>query len=264
MRLISSLPAPRRALSRTTFGAALLCGASLLLFANPAAAQIEIIDEHIDIGTLYEGGVLSLIADNDDTGEEFTNPAADLLFVLGDNAQTPRNASPQFDFIGTGAGQPTWVSAGVDTAGDNLPLIGLAAESVSSGLFADDAITISLLSYVGPGQFSGYYFDSGSLIVAFATANGITAADQGIVFAEDEHQDYFMTFTAPGSYSLTFQASGTLLSTGGLVTSSPTTYNFRVGTLASDTAAPEPGSLALIGFAALGGIAYRHRRRAAK
>jgi surface-anchored protein len=66
------------------------------------------------------------------------------------------------------------------------------------------------------------------------------------------HTDYNWAFTAPGSYTVAFEASGTLTGVG-VVGSGPVSYRFQV--------VPEPATIALFASgAAMLGLASRRQK----
>jgi surface-anchored protein len=225
----------------TTYALALLS----LGLVSPALAQTTIWDHHVDIGIDYTilGGWDLHIHDEDDMVEY---DPADAILGVGPQAQQPRPAGAQFDFIGAGAGDPVWILPQVQDPALNF--LGLAAEELdpddlfedwdpdgAGGVASARWFQFDLVSVNGPGDFSVWL--NGGPSVAFATSNGITSADRAFVLAGG-HTDYNWAFTQPGTYEVSFTATG-MLAGGTLSTSAPATYTFLVA------AAPEPASLAL-------------------
>jgi surface-anchored protein len=224
-----------------------LCVLALLavMMTRPALSQPVIWDHHADIGvdyTLLSGWNLH-IHDEDDMVEY---DPADAILGVGVEALQPRPVGAQFDFIGVGAGDPVWILPQVQNP--SLNFLGLAAEELdpddlfedwdpdgSGGVASARWFRFDLVSVVGPGDFSVWL--NGGPSVAFATSDGVTSADRAFVLAGG-HTDYNWAFTQPGTYEVSFTATGTLAG-GTLSTSAPATYTFLVA------AAPEPASLAL-------------------
>lgn len=214
------------------------------------------------------------------------------LFV-GTNTLTARNASSAFNFIGVGAGQQFYYLP--QTQQPNRLYLGVGAEDNTPGApnapisyrLTDSRVNqptgvdpdanlapwlrLQLLSFSGPagGQFSVWNGDASSISqsnqnvnqVWMATSDGV-GTDDSLYIINGSHVHFNWAFTQPGTYNLVLQASGFL---GGsptnpdlLSASDPTTYTFVVEPI------PEPTSMVLIGTTALGGIAWRRRRRESK
>jgi surface-anchored protein len=228
--------------------------------ASPTLAQPTIWDHHVDIGINYTalGGWDLHIHDEDDLTEYAPGEA---FLGVGWQAKQARPAGAQFDFIGVGAGAPVWILPQVQDPALNF--LGLGAEELdpdnlfqdwdpdgAGGLASARWLQINLVSMTGPGQFSAW-LNGAPPTVGFATSDGIGATDVTYILAGG-HTDYNWAFTQPGTYELTFTATGTLAG-GAVSTSAPATYTFVVAE------GPEPATLALC-LVALP-LAARLRRR---
>ena len=157
----------------------------------------------------------------------------------------------QWSFLG-GAGSETWILPGAPTAG--LMLLGLAAEEIAPGTFVNDEITFTLKGVTGPGAFAAFDLDPfNDPIVWFNSADGISGTDVATVTAGG-HADVNWAFSAPGDYTITFEASGISV-LNGATTSGNVDYLFRV------EAVPEPATGALAGVGALALWWGRRNRR---
>lgn len=256
--------------------AALLALGTLVLAAPASRAQIDpnaIVarTEHVDIGVGFGDGALDLHIHSDpvpltndpaDTGEYSTN---EVLLHVADGGFT-RPAGDAFNFIGVPAGAPILVLPQNQAAG--ILFLGFGGEELPLGTFVNNTVTLSLVSVVGPGQFSVYTSSDSGPIRRMATSDGIGADDFLNVLA-GSHAHHNLVFTAGGYYAVTFTATGTLTA-GGTVTDTQT-YYFGAGTgndnpaaaaaALNNAAAPEPGSLALIGFVGAGALGTAVRRR---
>lgn len=215
--------------------------------------------DHGDVGVNYESGAWDLhwhlgpnaIVDgspvgNAPEGEEF-EPGDITAFVADPSLNRPAGA--QWDPIGVGTGEGFWLLP--QSEDPAKPFLGIAAEELETGIFANDQVTLALTGLTGPGDFSLWQTDGFGTPTFFMSSSdgGIDAADSVLLNA-GAHAHYNWGFTAPGLYEVTFTASGDLV--GGGPTSGTGTYSFLV--------APEPGSLALLGIGAIGLL--RRTRRA--
>lgn len=177
--------------------------------------------------------------------------------VVGSNVLTSGNSSLPPPY----AGSPIYL-LGQTSAGAALrPFLGFGAESIDGGVFLNDTLRLSLVSFTSSsgGQFVQYTNGSAGS-PAINTADGLSSNDGIDLFALG-HDHYNLGFTTAGVYDLTFQATGTLLS--GETISTTDTFRFLVNTNANTAATPEPASLAMVGLG-LGivgaGAAWRSRR----
>lgn len=225
--------------------------AGLLSAGLQTHGQTVLQNDHVDIGIAYEDGAWDLHVHDEANDVEYEPGEAALQVNAG--AQTTISTNPLFSFLGA-AGSPTWILPAVQDPG--LLFLGFGAEEIESGLFVGDTLTMHLRGVGGPGAFALFDFDglTGDPRVFMNSRDGLSASDQYVV-AAGGHSHLNWAFSAPGTYTVSFEASGTLAD-GNLFTSSgPVDYTFQV--------VPEPSSWALLGVGALGLVFFKNRRRAA-
>lgn len=226
-----------------------LMSAGLLGSSTALHAQAVLTTEHADIGLAYEDGAWDLHV-HDETNDIEYDPGEAILQV-GSGAETTVSANPLFNFLGA-AGSATWILPAVENPG--LLFLGLGAEEIESGVFADDTLSIHLRSVTGPGTFAAFSFDgiTGNPLVVMNSGDGVTGNDL-VVLPTGGHTHLNWAFSAPGTYTVSFEASGTLVAGNAFVTSGPVDYTFQV--------VPEPSTWALLGASLTGLVLWQLRRR---
>lgn len=222
---------------KTLTGNAIILGA--LVLAAGAQAQTILSSGHVDIGIAYEDGAWDLHAHDHASDAEFEPGAVTLTLNEASARPVPSNAS--FSFLGS-PGSTVYVLPQVEE--DGLLFLGLAAEEIAAGAFTGDLIRMSLRSVSGPGNFSVYSVNGfGTAIPHMTSGNGI-GADDFYNVSSASHSDLNWAFSAPGLYTIGFEASGTH-AIDGPTASGVVNYTFEV--------IPEPtaGALLLAGGALL-------------
>jgi surface-anchored protein len=226
----------------------LLLTALLAIGAPFAPAQVRLATEHVDIGVNYEAGEWDLHV-HDETNDAEYEPG-DAILQVGAEAQTTVPANALFNFLGA-PGSPVWILP--NTQNPNLLFLGFGAEELEEGLFAGNLVNLRLHSVSGPGHFAVFDFDSfGNPLVIMNSRDGFSAADT-FGAAPGGHSDMNWAFSELGTYTVNFEASGTLVDGGVFTSSGPVGYTFEV--------VPEPGTLALLGLAAAGALVCHAKRR---
>ncbi|HMP82093.1 MAG TPA: choice-of-anchor M domain-containing protein [Verrucomicrobiota bacterium] len=221
--------------------------AALMTTGVSTQAQTPITEGHVDIGIAYEDGSWDLHVHDEENDIEYE--PVDAVLVVGPAGQATVPAGSQWSFLGT-TGSAYWQLPDSDTPG--LPFLGIGAEEIGGGVFVDDLITLTLTGWSGPGNFSLFTVDEfGDLATLWmGTHDGISAADAIQVLAGG-HSHYVWAFTQPGDYTLTFEASGTLVAGNTFTSSGGVDYQFQV--------IPEPGIATLLGLG-VACVAFLRRR----
>lgn len=223
------------------------CLAAIALTSLSLTAQTVFDEGDTDIGIGYdivEGWDLHVHQEEPPPGIEVE--AADALLQVNASAQTV--APPGHGFLGS-AGSPVWLLPQNNTAG--LLYLGWATEEITDGVFVNDEVTLTLKSVSGPGNFSVFSSTLLGPTVLMDSSDGIGALDR-LVLATGTHEHYTVGFTAPGDYTVAFEASGTLVDGNLFTTSGDVDYFFTV--------VPEPTTAALAGVGTAAVLLARRRR----
>jgi surface-anchored protein len=223
---------------------------ALVLAGLPAGAQTILSTEHVDVGVNYADGEWDLHV-HDETNDAEYEPG-DVILRVNAAAQTTVPDNPLFNFLGAPGG-PVWILP--NTQNPDLLFLGIGAEELESGLFVGDSVTLRLHGLSGPGHFALFDFNSlGEPLALMNSRDGFSAADAFTVIPGG-HSDLNWAFSAPGLYTLSFEASGTLADGNRFTSSGPVDYTFEV--------VPEPGTWTLLALC-LGGAWLMARRRRAR
>jgi surface-anchored protein len=222
--------------------------AILMGLATASRAQTPLSEGHTDIGIAYDPllNEWELHVHHEETDTEYF-PATDALLLVKDEARTLVPAGAEWSFLGT-AGSEFWELPQVENP--NLLFLGFGAEEIAPGVFANDQLTLSLKGVTGPGEFAVYDTGGFNPVVWMNSRDGIDASDSRVI-PVGLHQDLNWAFSAPGDYTILFEASGTSL-LNGATSSGNIAYLFHI--------VPEPSVLTLAA-AGCGLLALSRRRR---
>jgi surface-anchored protein len=226
--------------------------AALLTTGLASQAQTILTNQHADIGVAYEDGAWNLHIHNETQDIEYSPPSGlnGAILQVGSAAAGTVPANPLFSFLGT-AGSPVWILP--NTQNPSLIFLGFGAEELETGLFVGDSVSLALHSISGPGEFAVFDFDIfGNPVELMNSRAGSTATDS-VSLVAGAHNDMNFAFSAPGTYTVNFEASGTLVDGNVFTASGPVGYTFEV--------VPEPSSMALAGVGALALWLVRRTKR---
>jgi surface-anchored protein len=202
--------------------AAVLAAALSLVVAAAVPAQaatVTLTSGHVDVLDVdYTAGTLALTV-NDDVAER--NPA-DVVFQVPAAAKITVPSGSAWSFLGT-AGGTAWVLPQGNTSG--LLWAGWNTAEVPSGVFQSNSVTFRLNSFTGPGHVSVYTVSSGTPTRLFDSSNGLPDT-RTVTYNTHTHANW--GFTAAGTYTLDFEVTGKLISTGATVTTGVKAFTFTV------------------------------------
>jgi surface-anchored protein len=182
-----------------------------------------VLDEgHVDgFAVAVDDGEFDLHVHDDVYGVE-RSPAETVLHARP-GSQTSIPANPAYSFLGA-AGADIWVLPQVQDS--DLLWLGWETEEIPTGILQGNALQWKLMEVDGPGSF--HIFTTGALgqpTVLFDSDDGLPDT---VSLPVGTHAHGNWTFGAPGQYTVTFQAIGTLAD-GTPLDSGPVDYTLTVG-----------------------------------
>ncbi|MGC5311510.1 choice-of-anchor M domain-containing protein [Micromonospora zamorensis] len=202
-------------------------GVALVATALPAQAAttsaVVFNTGHLDlVDVAYEDGTLEVGVHDEDNDIEYG--ADEVKLIVKRQAKVTVPADPAYAFLGTPGVSRVWVLPQIENT--NLIWPGIAAEEIEAGVFAGDALTLSVQSVTGPGQLAIYTEDAvGQPAILADSGDGLPDA---IPVTAGDHTHANWAFDKAGTYCVTVRATGTLAATGQQVTSAPATLRFAV------------------------------------
>lgn len=197
--------------------------AGLILAAQPASAALVTLSQgHVDVIDVNLAGGAFTVKVEDATGATpVERDPADVILDVKAEAETTVPSGSQWSFLGP-AGSTVWVLPRVQDP--DLLWAGWNTEDVAAtGLTG--APNLSLLSVTGPGALVVYRPNGISPpTVLFHSGNGLPDT---LAVAAGTHAHETWAFTAPGTYTATFEVTGTLAG-GGAATPGRATLTFTV------------------------------------
>lgn len=197
--------------------------AALVALAAPTYAA-DLSEGDVDIGIAYEDDAWDLHVHDHDNDIEYEPDEAVLQVVP--EAETTVPINPNYSFLGS-PGDPVWVLPQVEEEG--LLALGFGLEELEAGVFLTDHVTLNLVGLSGPGQMAVYTTDpfGEPEDIYFNSGDGIGPSDF-VALEAGSHSHANWAFSAPGTYEVTFEASGTLVEGNTFTSSGPVTYTVQV------------------------------------
>lgn len=229
-------------------------GIALLLAGSLGAQGQAILNEgHADVGIDYDdtANTWNLHVHDEEHDQEYAPPSLAVHYVKNlAHGTVPTGA--QWSFLGT-AGSDLWTLPNVQNP--DLLFLGFGAEELTTNTFLGDQFRMTLKSVTGPGSFTVYDTDAfGSPVALLNTRDGITGVDF-VTLAAGAHRHANWAFSAPGEYSVVFEASATRFADSLPTSSGDVAYSFRV------EAVPEPNAWLLGALGMMAILIFRRQPR---
>jgi surface-anchored protein len=210
----------------------------------PVTAQTTTLSSgHADIGIGFKDGAFDLHVHDGVTDTEYS--PSDAILGVGPASRT---TTPLGLAMFAPVGSSLWILP--KTQHPDLLFLGFGTEELLPSDWIGN-ISLSLTSASGPGNFGIYDFGTfGNIQVRMNTADAIGAGDV-LELQPGTHSHYNLTFTAPGTYDLGFEALGNRVGVG-TVRSGTVIYTFTV--------VPEPSTYALLGAGLVLGLMFVRAR----
>lgn len=186
--------------------------AGTLLAIPSLAAPVPLSDGHTDVGLGYESKAWDLHVHDEFNDLEYA--PGDALLRLDLNTLQAVPASPAYGFLGT-AGDPVYLLPATQESGKLF--LGIGAEEMAQTDWAG-TIRLELKAVSGPGNFYVWQSDVfGNPVVRMnsssTTGGGIGPGDV-VEVVPGSHNHVNWAFSAPGRYTVSFEASGTHVTDG--------------------------------------------------
>ena len=217
--------------------------AALLATGLTLQAQTWLYQGHTDIGIDYDETANEWnLHIHDEVNDAEYSPPTNALLIVKPEAHGYIPGGAQWSFLGT-AGDDVWTLPNVEDP--NLLFLGFGAEEIDTGIFVNDELTVALKGITGPGSLVIYDLDTfGNPVVWMNTRNGIDGTDARTV-PPGLHQDLNFAFSAPGDYTVTFEASGNSV-TNGPTSSGLADYKFHVAATNEVLINPQPPQIQVV------------------
>lgn len=195
--------------------------------ATAAAGEFEVVldNGHIDAFTVrWVDEQLDLDLMEDVTGTDVLHEPEDVLLVVKPEAAMtlPDPVPPGLAVVGDPGDTVYFLPQSQDPA---LIWPGWSTEQIPAGVFTDP-LRIEVTEVDGPGDV--FVYQTNAFGLPISVLGGGYQLPGTISPNARVHAHANWAFTAPGRYTLTVEASGTLAA-GGTVTTPPATYTFQVG-----------------------------------
>ncbi|WP_306213783.1 choice-of-anchor M domain-containing protein [Actinoplanes sp. RD1] len=188
------------------------------------AAPVTLSAGHVDILDVdYAAGALSLDVLDGTGATEVERAPADVVFQVPAAAKVTVPSGSAWSFLGT-PGSTAWVLPQAQQA--NLLFAGWNTLGVPAGALQPNSVTVRLNSVTGPGRFSVYTTGSfGTPTKLFDSGDGLP---DNLSVSRNVHAHANWAFSAAGTYTVTFEVTVQLASTGAVVSTGAKAYTFSV------------------------------------
>lgn len=201
--------------------------ASLVLLgasAGHAADQVIISAGHVDaIDLAFEDGVLERSVHDETVVPDVERDPSDVTFEVRAAARTTVPDDTAYAFLGRPGAT---VSILPEVENPDLVWPGIATEEIEAGVFRNDTVRVDFTSLCGPDGFSMFADNADGTPNVLVDSEDYRA--DRLTLPVGTHQHASWAFEKPGTYHLSYRASGVLAATGQTVRSAPATLTFVV------------------------------------
>lgn len=192
--------------------------------ATPAYADtVTLSSGHVDVLDVdYAAGALALTLNDGTGGTEVERDPADVVLEVPAAAKITVPGGTGWSFLGN-PGDTAWVLPQTSTAG--LLWAGWNTAEIPSGVLQGNTVTFRLTSVSGPGAVSVYTVSAGTPTRLYDSGDGLP--DTRTV-ARTVHAHANWGFTQAGTYTVTFEVTGKLASTGATISTGAKAFTFTV------------------------------------
>ncbi|WP_020523702.1 choice-of-anchor M domain-containing protein [Catelliglobosispora koreensis] len=198
--------------------------ALIVLSATPAHAAVTLSSGHADaVDVNWSANTFSVKVLDDTVTPAVEGNPADVIFSVPSGAKTTVPSGAAYAFLGS-PGDPVWVLPQSQKPG--LLWLGWNTSGVPSGVLQSNNLQLKLTAVSGPDDFSLYTVGTfGAVTVLFDSGNGLPDS-RTLNVAAHGHANW--AFEAAGTYTLTFEVTGTRATDGATVSSGAVNYTFTV------------------------------------
>lgn len=217
----------------------LVAAVAMMVSATPATAgpydDLLVLDvghvDGLDIQSQGDQIVLNVYDDRDALNAVTRDPGDVLFHITTDAAfDIPEGLPPSYAFLGE-PGTTVWLLPMTQSDNPDVVWLGWASQRVAPGVITGN-LTLRMVEVDGPGEIMLFQSDAfGNPINKWGSADGLSPS---VTVLPNAHVHSNWVFTAPGAYTVTFEATGTSTATGETISTGQEQYTFHVGPLPED------------------------------
>lgn len=203
--------------------------------ARPGGETVTLTNEHVDLlSPRLTGSTLTLQAKVGSAAEHTFHNPTDVIVQVNNHARTTIPDGDRYAFLGS-SGDPVWLIP--ETQNPDVVWAGWSTEQLAPGALQGDEVRMRMVGAQGPGSVEVYGSAGfGDIRRIFSSQESLPPLEQAV--GAHVHADW--AFSAPGTYTVTFEVSGTLAD-GQNVTTGDVSYTFAVGDGATTNGASASG-----------------------
>ncbi|MGL5930621.1 MAG: choice-of-anchor M domain-containing protein [Dermatophilaceae bacterium] len=192
---------------------------SLAQASDVSTSRVSLTTGHVDVVDIaWEDGEFELAVHDESVTPDVERDPDDVLLVALRGARTTVPDDPAYRFLGAAG---STVSILPQAQNPDLLWPGFSAEEIEPGTFVGDTVEARFTKLSGPDGVS--VFTEGADGSPQVVADSEDSTPDVIPLTAGEHFHANVAFEKPGTYRITYQATGVLADTGARVTSAPAT-----------------------------------------